>query len=128
MSLLSAFMPLVSFYTPWKDKKTRGFFMFRWGIYRERPVAWNGLICFITFLKHCKLGCEKSLKRFWNSLAWCNVLFRGLRKTFLKYWKIALKQLWLQLVNNLSIADFEEVLNHRETRGVLRTPPNIYDE
>ena len=35
-------MPLFPFYTPWKDKKTRGFLMFSGGI--ERPVARNRLI------------------------------------------------------------------------------------
>ena len=45
--------------------------------------------------------------------------------SILKYWKIVLKQFGPQLTNNVSIADFEEVLNHKETRGVLRTPLNI---
>ena len=36
------FMPLVSFYTPWKHQKTIGFPMFPGDI--ERPVAGNGLI------------------------------------------------------------------------------------
>ena len=30
-----------------------------------------------------------------------------------------------QLTNDVPIADFEEVLDYRETRGVLRTPANI---
>ena len=39
-----------------------------------------------------------------------------------------LKQFGPQLTNSVSITDFEEVLNYRETRGVLRTPPYIWDE
>ena len=39
---LTHFIPLISFYTPWKHKKTRGFSdVFRG--YRKRLVAWNGL-------------------------------------------------------------------------------------
>ena len=39
---LTYFMPLVSLYTPWKQK-TKGFPLFSGG-YRKRPVVWNGLI------------------------------------------------------------------------------------
>ena len=35
------FMPLVSFYTPWKHHKVGSFLIFSGGA--ERPVAWNGL-------------------------------------------------------------------------------------
>ena len=38
--VLTYFMPLVSFYTPWKHQKTIVFLMFPGG---KRPVAWNGL-------------------------------------------------------------------------------------
>ena len=31
------------------------------------------------------------------------------------------------MTNDVFLVDFEELLNYRETRGVLRTPPNIYD-
>ena len=40
------FMSLFSFYTPWKNQKTRGFLMFSdvfRGGYREKPAVWNGL-------------------------------------------------------------------------------------
>ena len=59
-------MPLVSFYTLWKDEKTEVFSCLE-GVYIERPVVWNGLICFHNIFEVvCKLGCEKNLKRFWN--------------------------------------------------------------
>ena len=38
--ILTHFMPLVSFYTPWKHWET--FNVFRW--YRKRPLAWNGIM------------------------------------------------------------------------------------
>ena len=38
--LSAHFMPLVSFYTPWKHQKTSGFRIFSGGI--DRSVAWNG--------------------------------------------------------------------------------------
>ena len=54
MSLLSDFMPLVSFYTPWKDQKTRDH---RWYIERDQ---WHEMdYTFMTFSKHCKLGCKE---------------------------------------------------------------------
>ena len=43
---LTHFMPLISFYTPWKHKKTRFSDVFR--EYRKRPVAWNGLTHWTT--------------------------------------------------------------------------------
>ena len=33
-------MPLVSFYTPWKHQKTKGFLMFSRGIERDREMKW----------------------------------------------------------------------------------------
>ena len=52
MKLLIHFMPLVSFYTPWKHQKTKGFLMFSGDVfrgYRKRPVAWNRLrLHFVT--------------------------------------------------------------------------------
>ena len=47
--ILTHFMSLVSFYTPWKHQKTRGFLMFSGRFsdvfreYSKRPMAWNGL-------------------------------------------------------------------------------------
>ena len=46
-STLSHFMPLVSFYTPWKHQKTRCFLIFLGGA--ERSVAWDGLIDVQTY-------------------------------------------------------------------------------
>ena len=34
--LLTYFMQLVSFYTPWKHQKTRGFLMFAGGVERDK--------------------------------------------------------------------------------------------
>ena len=58
MSVWSDFMPLISFYNPWKDQKTR--FMFHaWRGYIERD-QWHKMgYAFITLLNHCKLGCEE---------------------------------------------------------------------
>ena len=39
----SHFVPLVSFYTPWKHQKTSSFLIFSRG-YKKRTVAWNVLI------------------------------------------------------------------------------------
>ena len=42
--ILTHFMPLVSFHTPWKNQKRKSFKFpdaFSWT--RKRPVAWNGL-------------------------------------------------------------------------------------
>ena len=39
--------------------------------------------------------------------------------------KNSFKTILTQLTNNVSIADFEKVLNQRETRVELITPPNI---
>ena len=47
MGLLNDFTSL--FLHPWKDQKTRGFSCLE-GVYREKPVAWNGLI---YFHNHC---------------------------------------------------------------------------
>ena len=38
--MISHFMPLISFYNPWKHHKTRSFLKFSGG-YRNRPVLWN---------------------------------------------------------------------------------------
>ena len=43
ISVLIHFMPLVSFYTPWKHQKTRCFVMFLGGN-RKKLVVWNELI------------------------------------------------------------------------------------
>ena len=43
ISVLIHFMPLVSFYTPWKHQKTRGFLMFT-GVNKKKLVVWNELI------------------------------------------------------------------------------------
>ena len=39
---LTHFTPLISFDTPWKHHKTKGFQMFS-GVYQKRSVTWNGL-------------------------------------------------------------------------------------
>ena len=41
--MINPFYATVSFYTPWKHQKIRGFLMFSGGIYRKGAVAWNGL-------------------------------------------------------------------------------------
>ena len=41
-------MSLISFYTPWRNKLTRGFLIFSEGI--ERPVSWTGLIILTRLL------------------------------------------------------------------------------
>ena len=43
IKVFTHFAPLVSFYTPWKHQKTRGFLIFSGG-YRKRAVVRNGLI------------------------------------------------------------------------------------
>ena len=37
---LTHFMRLVSFYTPWKHQKTKGFLMFSGGLERDRGMKW----------------------------------------------------------------------------------------
>ena len=37
---LAHFMPLISFYTPWKNQKTKGFLIFSRGIERDRGMKW----------------------------------------------------------------------------------------
>ena len=37
---LAHFMPLISFYTPWKNQKTKGFLIFSGGIERDRGMKW----------------------------------------------------------------------------------------
>ena len=39
-SSLTHFMPLVSFYTPWKHQKTIGFLMFSAGLERDSSMKW----------------------------------------------------------------------------------------
>ena len=39
-SCLTHFMPLVSFYAPWKHQKTFGFLMFSGGIEKDRGIKW----------------------------------------------------------------------------------------
>ena len=46
-------MPLVSFYTPWKHQKTRGFLMFPRGIEKDKwhEMGWG-------FLERCNIAWE----------------------------------------------------------------------
>ena len=46
--ILTHFMSLVSFYTPWKHQKTRVFWCFR--EVQNRPVTWNGLMYLLLFV------------------------------------------------------------------------------
>ena len=53
------FMPVVSFYTPWKRPKTSGFY-YVFKRYKKRPVAWNGISTpvIITAKSLCFLGMQ----------------------------------------------------------------------
>ena len=60
MSLLSNFMKPVSLYNPTKDKKTKAFSCLE-RVYRDRPVAWNGLTCIRNIFEAMQIVLRKNV-------------------------------------------------------------------
>ena len=53
---LTHFMPLISFYTPWKHQKNKGFQMFSGGIERDRGTKWFNVNLLFNSPKSNALG------------------------------------------------------------------------
>ena len=93
MSILTHFMPLVFFYTPWKHHKTRGFLMFSRGMER---IRWHemGWYC-------CTLHIPHSAQ--WNKSFW-SLPFQGIT--------VPIKMLLKQFFQNVSQITSATVYSH----------------
>ena len=89
--ILTHFMPLVSFYPPWKNQKRKSFKfpdVFSWT--RKRPVAWNGL----TECDNLRLAAHISLHSIRNT----------------RIYMVQQSSICLNILRNSAFADFEHVI------------------